>query len=116
MEDILTSIRTGVAEETAKVADGDVLALSADDMMEANGNKNGHPAVAGSDEELIDINAFATSGEQKPADAAALAAAGDVLGENAALATEVKPAPAAAPVAGEAKAADDEFDLCLRGA
>ncbi|RYG58056.1 MAG: DUF2497 domain-containing protein, partial [Alphaproteobacteria bacterium] len=117
MEDILTSIRTGVEDETAKVGRGsadlidaaaaqdgeeDVLELSADDMI-------GSP-VEDEAEELIDIAAFATNGEAKAVDrqtAADLAA--DILGE----------APQAEPVAVEAvpevnvEGAADEFDRLL---
>ncbi|RYG61143.1 MAG: DUF2497 domain-containing protein [Alphaproteobacteria bacterium] len=116
MEDILTSIRTGVEDETAKVGRGsadlidaaaeqdgeeDVLELSADDMI-------GSP-VEDEAEELIDIAAFATNGEAKAVDrqtAADLAA--DILGE------APQPEPVAADVADvNIEGAADEFDRLL---
>lgn len=123
MEDILTSIRTSVEEETAKVAGGDgagedVLSLSDTDIVAEAGS-------APTDDELIDIDAFANSGEAKPASNVAVGA--DPLGVNApvaapAAAAEPAPAPADAPAAAaaapapagdEAKAAEDEFDRLL---
>jgi cell pole-organizing protein PopZ len=120
MEDILTSIRTSVEEETAKVAGGEgaaeeVLTLSdADILGEAGAVGGGAP-----EDELIDIDAFANSGEAKPATGVEVGA--DPLGVNApAPAAPVEAAPAAAPAApapaggtDEVKAAEDEFDRLL---
>lgn len=113
MEDILTSIRTSMAEETAKVGSGssdlidaaaeqdgeeDVLELSADDLV-------GAPDATASDEELIDISAFAASGESKPVTGQSAAElAKDLLSEVGQDAPE--------PVAADAGAAD-EFDRLL---
>ena len=123
MEDILSSIRSGVEDEQAKVGMGsadlidaaaaqdgeedDVLELSASDMV-------GSPASAAQEvEELIDIAAFASSGEAKAVsgqDAAALAA--DILGEMGMDEAEPVIAAEATPVATEGAAAD-EFDRLL---
>lgn len=117
MEDILSSIRTGVVEETAKVGNGsadlidaaaaqdgedDVLELSAEDMVPVASGE-----AAGEDDELIDIAAFGASGEAKPVDkmtAAEIAA--DILGDAKGAASVV-----AAPV--ETGGAADEFDRLL---
>ena len=112
MEDILTSIRTGVEEETAKVgsgsadlidaaaaqdgADEDVLDLSAEDMV----------AVAKDDDadELIDIAAFAESGEAKTTETDVRIDLADDIPDSTAVEAE-----------GEASAegAADEFDRLL---
>lgn len=121
MEDILTSIRSGV--EGAAAGAADVLELEPNDILEDAGtNGHSHGAVAaGGDEELIDINAFARNGEENPAE---YVAGGDVLGEGD-VPVEKDEAPAldpvvtkmaqAAPVADEAikAAAEDEFDKLL---
>lgn len=147
MEDILSSIKTSVAEETAKVGmprdEGaeEVLALSPDDILDGpaltpqvNGSNGSHALDAPIGEGLIDINAFASGGDQKPVsmNQAVEAVGADGLGADASLpeaptpAPQIAPAapvvpavPAAAPVAPpaalppEAKAADDEFDRLL---
>lgn len=133
MEDILSSIRTTLAEETAKVgggsadlidaaaADDDVLELTSAEMLDVSGHAQVAPPASA--EDLIDIAAFTQTGETKPADPAALAnPAEDLLGEpvsasGVAAAPEPvvaaaeagaisAPAPAAAPAA-------DEFDRLL---
>lgn len=111
MEDILTSIRTGVEEETAKVGSGsadlidaaaaqdgeeDVLELSADDMVAATGEGD-------DSEELIDIAAFAQSGEAKTASPVEVDLTDDVP-------ATAEPANAADSVEGGAA---DEFDRLL---
>lgn len=105
MEEIISSIRTTLAEETAKVggsnadlidaaaAEDDVLELTASEMVEASGTVS---AVA--PEGLVDINAFASTGEAKPAQVAE-ALAVDLLGEP--LPVQVEAAPVSAPVAFE---------------
>lgn len=119
MEDILTSIRTSVEEETAKATGGeqavgdDVLALSEEDIT--------GDAAGGADDELIDIDAFANSGEAKAA--SKVDTASDPLGVNAPAvaapppeAKAAEPAAPAAPAAGgpdEVKAAEDDFDRLL---
>ncbi len=109
MEDILTSIRTGVEEETAKVGGGsadlidaaaaqdgeeDVLELSADDIVTPAGD-------ADDIDELIDIAAFAQSGEAKVA----------TEGVAVDLADESVATPKAAEAVTEGAA--DEFDRLL---
>lgn len=124
MEDILTSIRSGV--EGAAAGTADVLELAPDDILDdagTNGHANGHAVGTGGEDELIDINAFAMHGEEK---AAENVAGGDVLGEADVpveadeaqiVAEEAKPSLSSppAPVAEEAKkaAAEDEFDKLL---
>lgn len=130
MEDILSSIRTTLAEETSKVGGGsadlidaaaaqdDVMELSADEMVPANG------AAAESDE-LIDLEAFGSSGETKAADPASVGEAGGELSAPPAAETPavqpevaaapVEAAPVAAPAAEAKESADaaDEFDRLL---
>ncbi len=127
MEDILSSIRTTMAEETAKVGSGsadlidaaaeqdggedDVLELSASDMVAA-------PAAADEIDELIDIAAFASTGEAKALDSqAAAAVAADMLADPSAAAPEgadvLDVEPVAAPAAPAAGEAADEFDRLL---
>ncbi|MFZ2587886.1 MAG: DUF2497 domain-containing protein [Alphaproteobacteria bacterium] len=114
MEAILTSIRSGVECAASGTAD-DVLELVPDDIVEeggTNGHANGH-AVEHDDEGLIDINAFAMSGEAKAA--APVVGGSDPLGENDVVADDVKAEPVAeAPASDPAKqAAEDEFDKLL---
>jgi uncharacterized protein len=117
MEDILTSIRTSMAEETAKVGSGssdlidaaaaqdgedDVLELSADDMV-------GAQDAASEDDELIDISAFGTSGEAKPVNGQSAAdLVKDLLDEGG----QGTDAQAETPADADAGAAD-EFDRLL---
>lgn len=106
MENILSSIRDSVEQETAKVAAGEVLALSVDDMLESDG-------IMEAEEELIDINAFADSGAEvaKPAESG-----GDVLGVDDVLPTVPSVAEAVAQAdsgAGKTGGAEDEFDKLL---
>ncbi len=107
MEEILTSIRTTLAEETAKagtpaapaelveVSDEEVLALSEADVAPAG--DGAAPA-----EEIVDLAAFG-QGEMKMQSAADVPAPVDVLGqgepEQPVAAPAVAPAPAAVPVA-----------------
>lgn len=121
MEDILSSIRSGVEDEQANVGKGsadlidaaaeqdgdeDILELSAADMVT--------PAAAANDEaeELIDIAAFASSGEAKPATQTAADMAADILGEMGMSepVAAAEPEVAAAPAEGGAA---DEFDRLL---
>lgn len=129
MEEIISSIRSTLAEETAKVggsnadlidaaAEDDVLELTASEMVEAGASAT--PAMSAADE-LVDINAFASTGEAKPA-AAVETPAVDLLGEPLVASPAVVPveavasepvavaAPEEAPKAGEAA---DEFDKLL---
>ncbi len=120
MEDILTSIRTGVKEETAKVGSGsadlidaaaaqdggedDVLELSADDMVAGTDNNDDEA------DELIDIAAFAENGEAKAMDSQTAAdLAADILGENANVETPAAEAADEVNLEGAA----DEFDRLL---
>jgi len=117
MEDIMSSIRTTMNEEKTKVGSGsadlidaaaaqdgaedDVVELQAEDMVEAPAED-----VNGAEkEELIDIAAFASSGESKPAEGAAVD-----LGESEESAATPEDA---AKVEEEAKDAADEFDRLL---
>lgn len=117
MEDILSSIRTGVKEETAKVGSGsadlidaaaaqdgeeDVLELSADDMVAGAQDED-------EADELIDISAFAENGQAKTVDSQTAAdLAADILGET------IEPAPIVEPVADvNIEGAADEFDRLL---
>ena len=121
MEAILTSIRSGV--EGAANGGGDVVELAPDDIVEDAAGTNGHAVDVPDGDELIDINAFAMGGEEKPAEN--VTAGADLLGENdvlpeAAAAVEDVPAAAApvvAPVASvddsKKAAAEDEFDKLL---
>lgn len=119
MEDILSSIRTTMAEETAKVGSGsadlidaaaeqdgpedDVLELSAADMVTA-------PTTNDIDE-LIDIAAFASTGEAKTVNVKTAAQmADDILGESSSTAPVVAEAPAVASPSSEAA---DDFDRLL---
>lgn len=124
MEDILSSIRTTMAEETAKVGSGsadlidaaaeqdgaedDVLELSASDMVAS-------PAASSDDiDELIDIAAFASSGEAKAVDAQTAAAmAADMLGESLPTEQVAEVPPVETPVAAAGGEAADEFDRLL---
>jgi cell pole-organizing protein PopZ len=136
MEEIISSIRTTLAEETAKVggsnadlldaaaAEDDVLELTASEMVEV---PSAAPAAQTADD-LVDINAFANTGEAKPADGAA-GAEDDLLGEPLAAAPAAPPveipavaveipvaevAPVEAPAQGVHPAeAADEFDKLL---
>ncbi len=116
MDDILSSIRSGVAEEGSKVGSGssdlidaaaaeneaedDVLELSETDMVEGSG-------AASEVEELIDLDAFGASGESKTVASNDMSNVVDEL-----LQSEVgAPAPAV-PVAPLGDAAD-EFDRLL---
>lgn len=134
MEEIISSIRTTLAEESAKVgapnadlldaaAEDDVLELTASEMVAAGASA---PVQAAGDD-LVDINAFASTGEAKPADPAA-ALMTDLLGEPlpgaaapaAAAEPAVAPEPVAAPVvevaapeAPKTAEAADEFDRLL---
>lgn len=115
MDDILSSIRSGVAEEGSKVGTGsadlieaadadngaedDVLELSETDMVAVTEPDLGGAAGAG--EELIDLDAFGTSGEAKTLAGEANVADGLLTAE-----------PAAAAATGMGDAAD-EFDRLL---
>ncbi|MBI1308711.1 MAG: DUF2497 domain-containing protein [Proteobacteria bacterium] len=105
MEDIISSIRTTLAEETAKVGGGskdlidaaaeqdDVLELTSEEMVEVPASVPAKAEEAGEDD-LVDIAAFASSGEAKVADAQKVnAAQEDLLGENPPAPTEAAPAP-----------------------
>lgn len=120
MEDILSSIRTTMAEETAKVGSGstdlidaaakqdgeeDVLELSPAEMVPDSGQ-----AVA--EEGLIDLEAFASKGESKPADPATIGQAHEELTTPPLAASEPDVAVAAAESASPEEAAD-EFDRLL---
>ncbi|HEX2858693.1 MAG TPA: DUF2497 domain-containing protein [Alphaproteobacteria bacterium] len=116
MEEILTSIRTTLAEETAKagtpaatavaeeMSDEEVLALSEADVM-----------PAANAEETVDLAAFGQEGEVKMQPAANVSANADVLGEGpetpvaatAAPAAPVEAAAAPAATPAPAKQADD---------
>ncbi|PZP39004.1 MAG: hypothetical protein DI585_05515 [Pseudomonas fluorescens] len=123
MDDILSSIRSTMAEEGAKVgsgsadlieaaaaqdaADEDILDLAETDMVAGDSGEEA--------DELIDLDAFANSGEQKtvaPTDAAALAA--DILGEQAEI-DEITAANKPADVVASASSGEaaDEFDRLL---
>ncbi|MCP5405774.1 MAG: DUF2497 domain-containing protein [Pseudomonadaceae bacterium] len=84
MENILTSIRDSVEQESAKVANGvpqeDVLELAVDDILDGAGDGE-TGAAAANGEEFVDIAAFAANGEEV-VNAGAPAADEDVLGEN----------------------------------
>lgn len=122
MEDILSSIRTTLAEETAKVGTGsgdlidaaaaqdgaeagqdagDVLELTPAEMV-GGGEAAKADAPKAEGDELIDIATFAATGEAKPADPAVAAAAAEEL--------KAQPTAGAAP---ETQAASDEFDRLL---
>jgi cell pole-organizing protein PopZ len=120
MEDILSSIRTTLAEETSKVGGGsadlidaaaaqdeDVMELSAEEMVPAT---NGNHAET---EDLIDIAAFASSGESKTVDPASVKGAADELAAAAAAPVAAAPAAQAAPAAPAGDDAADEFDRLL---
>lgn len=128
MENILSSIRDSVEQETAKVGGhanvaDDVLTLSADDMLEVSDDVTAGSdaaAVAEPEDELIDINAFADSGEEKSMAGSSAANGADVLGVDDALPggapAEEDVAAGDAPAAeapAEAAAGEDEFDKLL---
>jgi uncharacterized protein len=101
MEEILSSIRSSLEEETAKVGqaaaaqpDADVLNLSELDIAPEA------PAVEASEDDLIDLEAFAMGGQVKPLEAAKVA---EVVSAPLVVAEE--------PVAEEAAGADVLADL-----
>jgi hypothetical protein len=119
MEDILSSIRTTMAEETAKVGSGsadlieaaakqdgeeDVLELSSAEMVP----ESGQPAA---EEGLIDLEAFASKGESKPADPATIPPVDEELTTPPQVAVE--PATGEAPANATPEEAADEFDRLL---
>lgn len=114
MEDIISSIRTTLAEETAKVSGSAPEAAKADEeeILELTPEEMVGAAPAAGGEDLVDISAFAASGVEQPASAVATSA-DDLLGE----APVAAPAPApakAAPVAAPAAGGEaDEFDKLL---
>ncbi len=120
LDDIMSSIRSGVQEEGGKVGSGsadlidaaaaqddaadeaadeaDVLELSETDMLQAaDGNAAG---TAAESDELLDLDAFAANGEAKPAETQAEA-----------VGPELQAAPA--ETAPAADSAGDEFDRLL---
>jgi cell pole-organizing protein PopZ len=105
MDEIISSIRTTLAEETAKVgaaqaaADSDVVELTAEEMVAVPATNGNTPHT----DDLIDIAAFAQTGESQKAVASAPPA------------VEV-PAPAAQPkveAAAPQSQSADEFDKLL---
>lgn len=120
MEDILSSIRTTLAEETAKVGSGsadlidaaaqddEVLELTSAEMLDVSGS-----APSANGEELIDIAAFAQTGETKVAEPAVSGGAVDPLGEELPVVVVADPAPEPAAAPAAAGGAADEFDRLL---
>jgi cell pole-organizing protein PopZ len=120
MEDILSSIRTTMAEETAKVGSGSA------DLIDAAAKQDGEEEVleltpaemvpesgsdAAAEEGLIDLEAFASSGESKPADPASVPETHEELTTPPQL--EAAPAEAASEGEANVEAAADEFDRLL---
>ncbi|NBV54240.1 MAG: DUF2497 domain-containing protein [Proteobacteria bacterium] len=82
MEDILSSIRSSLAEQSAKVNGGadvtvaqntavdlaadDVLELTEAEMVSAGADNSSKDGVVAGDDDLIDIHAFAKTGQAKP--------------------------------------------------
>lgn len=111
MEEILSSIRTTLEDEAAKVGSPSAPAADAEDILDLSATDMVEPLKPG--EELFDINAFAMSGQQKVVAPTQVAGSADPFGEGEEPPTEIVVSEAK-PLSEIAKeSAEDDFDRLL---